>query len=119
MNFHNHCLCVGCINTDPGTTTGAGWASKTSLTWEPENCSTAYNVYRKSGLLLDSDHNGVAEEYGQCFSNDVGGTGTSDSSSPPVGSLLLYAVTGQNLNGEGALGYASNGGIRPNVTPCP
>src|SRR5204863_9664046 len=44
ITFHNHCLCVGCINTDPGTTDGTGFTSKTSMTWDQEACSTSYNV---------------------------------------------------------------------------
>jgi len=119
MNFHNHCLCVGCINTDPGTTSGTAWASKSSMTWDQEACSSTYNVYRKSGLLLDADHNGVAEDYGSCYQNDVLSTGVSDGTRPPTGQMLVYAVSGQNLNGEGSIGYASNGLMRPNVNPCP
>jgi len=119
MNFHNHCLCVGCINTGPGTTTGTEWVSKTSMGWEPEECSDTYNVYRKSGALTDADHNGVGDDYGLCYNHDLGEVVVSDASNPPPGQTRLYAVSGKNLNGEGALGYASNGGMRPNVSPCP
>jgi len=89
------------------------------MTWEPEGCSSSYNVYRKTGLLLDSDHNGVANDYGGCYQNDVLATQVTDATRPPTGQMYLYAVSGQNLNGEGAIGYASNGLMRPNVSPCP
>jgi hypothetical protein len=89
------------------------------MTWEPEECSDTYNVYRATGLLIDSDDNGVANDYGACYRNDVGGTEMTDPAGPPPGATFVYAVSGQNLNGEGAIGYASNGLPRPNVTPCP
>jgi hypothetical protein len=89
------------------------------MTWDTEECSDTYNVYRKTGLLLDPDGDGVANDYGGCYQNDVMATGVNDLSKPPVGSMYVYAVSGQNLNGEGSIGYASNGRMRPNVTPCP
>ena len=120
ITFHNHCVCVGCVNTGPGTTGGTEWASLSSMTWDEEGCSDTYNVYRRSGgALIDTDGDGAAQEYGQCYANDVGGTGMTDSTRPPTGQMYVYAVSGQNLNGEGALGYSSSRRMRPNVSPCP
>jgi len=89
------------------------------MTWNTEGCSDTYNVYRKIGMLLDPDHNGVADDYGGCYQNEVMGTQVQDTTRPPAGSMYVYAVSGQNLNGEGSIGYASNGLMRPNVFPCP
>ncbi len=120
MNFHNHCFCVGCIDTDPGPTGGTGWTSLSTMTWEPTACANSYNVYRKAGLgLADSDGDGVADDYGTCFRGSLIETGVDDGTRPPAGQMYIYAVSGKNLNGEGSIGYASNSMIRPNPTPCP
>lgn len=89
------------------------------MTWDPEACSSSYNVYRRTGMLFDSDHNGAADNYGSCFRNELSDTGMSDTTFPPPGQMYMYGVTGESFNGEGAIGYASNGLPRPNVTPCP
>jgi hypothetical protein len=119
MNFHNHCYCIGCINTDPGSTGGTGWTSRTTMTWEPAACASSYNVYRNSGGLFDLDRDGAADSYGSCLQSGLSGLEVSDTSSPPAGRSFFYAVSGKSLNGEGSLGYASNGVLRPNPEPCP
>jgi hypothetical protein len=119
INFHSHCYCIGCISTDPGPTGGTSWTNSTTLIWAPSACASSYNVYRNTLGLLDSDGDGVADSYGSCFVSDVSGLQTSDSSMPQAGRMFLYAISGENLNGEGSLGYASNDLIRPTPAPCP
>ena len=90
------------------------------MTWDTAACADTYSVYRKAGgLLLDSDHNGVADDYGQCFQGELAATQMTDTTRPPAGQMYIYAVSGKNLNGEGSIGYASDTLIRPNPTPCP
>jgi len=48
-----------------------------------------------------------------------GSTQTSDADVPRPGTAYYYDMTGENGCGEGPLGPASSGVIRPNPFPCP
>ena len=118
--FTGKCVC-GC-KIPPPPPPGLAWASKSKMKWLPPwdvvRCPLIYHVYKHNGVLVDSDHNGVADEYGSCYAT-VQETEMDDTSIPPSGQLALYVVSAESENGESSLGQASNGLPRPNVTPCP
>ena len=90
------------------------------MTWYVSPCAVIYNVYEKAASsLLDADHNGVAEDYGTCFQTDLPVNEMADPGRPPTGQTGYDVVTGVNLHSESTMGYASIGGERRNVNPCP
>ena len=61
----------------------------------------------------------MADTYGTCFLPDLMSPTATDSSQPPPGSTHWYLVTGENLVGEGPMGYNSFFEERPNSSQCP
>jgi hypothetical protein len=120
VNFHNHCLCLGCIGVDPSGPGGVGWANKQRMTWQSMPCAIAYNVYRMQGLrMTDSNHDGVADDYGDCYQLGLDTPEMVDPTRPPTGMTNYYQVTSDGSNGESTMGTASNGEQRFNRAPCP
>lgn len=85
------------------------------LAWEAaiENNATTFSLYR--GALPSS----MPASYGTCRGWAISGTVWNEAQSPTVGSGFTYLVSGKNAQGEGVLGYQSNGAARANVAPCP
>ena len=79
-----------------------------------------YNVYRYTGAtLIDSDGDGLADDYGSCFLPDLMVLQADDASDPPADEMHTYLITGENGVGEGGLGFATGPLERPNDNPCP
>jgi hypothetical protein len=96
------------------------WGSKTHFEWSEVACAVLYNVYRRTGPRLpDSNHDGVADDYGGCFLGGLGAAQADDTSLPVPGEVHFYLVTGENGAGEGGLGFTHSSQMRPNVSPCP
>lgn len=113
------CACTSCALAAPAPLADVRFVSKTRLEWYNLDCATSYNVYRHLGPLTDANGDGLADSYGTCLAAGSIESRTTDTSSPPPGSLHSYLVTGENGAGEGSLGRSSAGLERPNVTPCP
>lgn len=116
-----NCWCVGVI---PSSDLVLKWSYplKTEMMWTGGGltCATVYNLYRAVGpRLVDLDRNGVADNYGPCLLNALVARTATDSTVPPVGMGYFYLVTAESQTGEGTMGTASNGLVRPNLTPCP
>jgi len=91
-----------------------------TMVWQWGPCADWYNVYRRVDTsFIDADNNGVADDYGPCFQPNLVLNQVPDSSVPAAGIGSFYLVSGESTVGEGTIGFASNGGMRPNVTPCP
>ena len=69
--------------------------------------------------MPDSDHDGVADDYGMCLQGGLTDPEATDTDTPPTGSAYFYQVTAETSSAEGPMGNASNGLPRPNVFPCP
>lgn len=113
------CQCVGVV---PTPDLSMKWLTKVEIMWTGfgTRCSTVYNLYRAvAPRLPDLDRNGVADSYGPCLFNGLVAVTGNDTSVPPPGVVQFYLVTAESLAGEGSLGIASNGLLRPNVAPCP
>ena len=84
----------------------------TTLSWsDPPG---TYNVYRGTHA------GGAAWAYNQaCFDPHTAASSTTDTDSPPVGSMFFYLVSRDSACGESDLGSDSSGTPRPNATPCP
>jgi hypothetical protein len=115
-----NCLC--CHNGPPIDIWHLGWSSKTKLGWGPvpiDPCK--WHVYRLTALkMTDADVNGVADFYGSCFAPDLELPEYDDlTPPPPAHETHFYLVTEVTGAGEGSMGNASNGAMRPNLAPCP
>lgn len=109
-----------CGGALPSATIGVGWTSSSRLAWSPEVCSTLYNAYRATtNRFLDGNGDGLADDYGACFQDDLALPEVFDDSDPPGASFHAYLITGENAQGEGTLGTNRAGATRPNTTPCP
>jgi hypothetical protein len=108
------------INAPPGEARNLLFGDATHLTWDTLTGALTYNLYRGSlGTFVDADHNGAADAYGACLDSGLAAPADTDATIPPAGSGLYYLVTGRNPAGEGTLGPASSGAIRPNTSACP
>lgn len=118
-NSTGGCECRACNAIVPSSHITILWGSKTHFEWNEPQCATSYNVYRKTAPhLTDTNGDGVADDYGTCFLSGLTTAQANDTMVPPVGSLHHYLVTGKSSLGEGSLGFAGNGQLRPN-SPCP
>jgi hypothetical protein len=101
------------------------WLSPTSLAWTVESdgprCSSVFNLYRYAGepRLSDLDEDGIADDYGECYQDELTELGAADPFHPAPSGVHFYLVTGENDVGEGSLGANGAGAERPNVNPCP
>jgi hypothetical protein len=81
------------------------------------SCQTfpAFQLYRG-----DVSTDLVSGGTGTCFRSGLGGTTSPpDPEDPTLGSAHFYVLTGREATLEGAKGFDSSGGLRPNPTPCP
>jgi hypothetical protein len=111
------CLCDG-PGAIPLEVVNQRWLSKVRHAWDAMRCATVYNVYRQFSPLLRCG-GGVACSYGPCQWSGLVAENAVDATVPLPGKLLYYLITGENLSGEGTMGFSSSGLIRPNVSPCP
>ena len=96
------------------------FSSSTEFAWSQPTCSITYNVYVFEGAALqDTDGDGLADDYGACFLSGLTIPQTSDSNDPPSGQMRTYVITGENLSGEGSMGFNSQLQERPTTAPCP
>lgn len=88
-------------------------ADKQTFQWSYEPGSAAYNVYRNGLTALPGS-------FGTCAASRISLNAWTNADVPAAGAGLFYLVTGENLLWEeGTLGEKSDGGARPNTTPCP
>src|SRR5206468_3336952 len=91
-------------------------AGPTALTWTKIGQANVFNVYRgtfKDGTVFAYNHT--------CLESAWPDLASQDSSSPPVGTVYYYLVSGANSCGEGCLGLVGPPGACeiPNpVLPC-
>jgi len=83
------------------------------FSWTPEAHSTSYNVYRIDMLMTSPP------SYGACLEPGLTLPSFSDPQEPSPAGIFGYLVTGTMDNIEGALGFDSAFGLRPNMSPCP
>lgn len=108
------------INVPPGEVQNLAFTSNTAFTWDALPAAGSYSVYRTSlGTFVDANSDGAADSYGACLDSGLPANADSDATPPPSGSGFAYLVTGKNPAGEGTLGRASSGAVRPNTSPCP
>jgi hypothetical protein len=104
----------------PGEVLNLRFTDATTLAWDPRPEAAAYNLYRGTlGAFTDSDLDGAADAYGSCLSSGLGSPGATDTALPGSGGGYFYLATGRNVSGEGPLGAAGSGALRPNPSPCP
>lgn len=97
----------------PGEVFGVRFASRTSLTWNPERSVGRYHVYRDLVGALPGG-------YGSCLASAPTGNTFTDNADPAAGAAFFYLVTAANrLREEGTKGFRSDGNERSNATPCP
>ena len=122
-----------CDPVDPGTptpdTVGATLqvahnkgSGVSTLTWTVIPIAAEYNSYR--GTIPQHLMASRAQPYDHaCYeSADAAGNGatlSTDSTTPAPGTGFYYLVDGENGCGEGSLGAASSGAVRPNPSACP
>jgi hypothetical protein len=107
---------------EPGEVGSIALTSLTTLEWSATPDASIYNTYR--GLIpapggmgsLPQPYSHVCFESGDAQLN--GATLTVDDEASPEGAILYYLVDGELSCGEGTLGDASNGAMRPNPFPC-
>jgi subtilisin family serine protease len=76
--------------------------------------ATSFNVYR--GSLSDQD----GSFYGTCFESGLAAPAFTDTTpEPAAGQGYFYIMTAVDGLVEGSLGQRSDGGLRPNLNPCP
>jgi hypothetical protein len=81
-------------------------------------CAELYNVY-KARALVDADLNGLADDYGICFLQNLMLPEADDFGIPNPSMFFGYLVTSENALGESNLMTNSAGMVRPNLNPCP
>jgi uncharacterized repeat protein (TIGR01451 family) len=114
------CGCASCLAAPPSAAITILFTDGIHFAWNALACATMYDVYRRTGgPFPDTNHDGVADAYGGCLYENVLTAWALDTTTPPPGQLHSYLVSGENAAGEGPLGYASNGLLRPNLAPCP
>lgn len=110
------CLCDSAVSIPPEVT-NQRWPSKVIHDWEVAFCAIVYNVNRQTSPFMSCG--GVACSYGPCQWSGLVANNASEPATPPAGGVYFYLVTGENLSGEGTMGFSSAGFERPNVSPCP
>ena len=116
------CWCIGCGTgvPDPWVPILVHMDSDDKIRWTPIECALVYNLYRGDGQRLsDGNHDGLADDYGDCYIPDIIGTEVEDTDPTQSGILKWYLVTGENFTGEGSLGTNSGQQERQATTPCP
>lgn len=89
------------------------------IRWTPTECALVYNVYRYYGVtLLDALDDGLADDYGVCYIEDIIGLDVEDHERPQPGLTQWYLVTGENFVSETTAGTNSAGADRP-LIHCP
>ena len=102
-----------------GGLTPIHWVSA-ELVWGSVPGSLGYDLYRGTlPGLVDSDGNGVAQNYGGLLACGISEPVALDAALPAVGSGYFYLVEAFNSLGKGSLGYASNGLPRPAASLSP
>ncbi len=62
------------------------------MAWTAEPCATIYNVYQVTAQrLVDTDLDGLADDYGSCFLPDLPSPQMTDMGDPPVGFVVAAA----------------------------
>ena len=99
---------------------GLRFVHAAGLAWDATAGAVTYNVYR-GGIpgLTDNDADGAAESYGACLQTGLTLTTANDPAVPSIDQAFFYLITAANAGGDGPLGFASNGALRPNTSPCP
>ena len=110
------CLCDSAASIPPEVM-NQRWPSKVTNSWNLAFCATVYNVYQQAGPLTNCG--GVACSYGLCEWSGLVTNNAAQVATPPVGTVYFYLVTGENVIGEGTMGFSSAGFMRPNLFPCP
>jgi hypothetical protein len=113
--------CKCCPNIVPPPVDDVVFHSKTLIAWTPwlSPC-TKWHVYVKTDITLrDSDHDGVADDYGTCFDTVTVPEATAPGDPGPGRTHYIIVTAAEEGVGEGSMGAASNGLPRPNVFPCP
>jgi hypothetical protein len=95
--------------------------SKVLIKWIPwPSPCTYWHVYVKTAHTLpDSDHDGVADDYGVCFATVFTAEANAPGDPAPDQTHFIMVTAEEDGVGEGDMGAASNGLPRPNVFPCP
>ncbi|OLC53750.1 MAG: hypothetical protein AUH92_05330 [Acidobacteria bacterium 13_1_40CM_4_69_4] len=115
--------CVNTAGTPPGEVGIIKFSDASTLEWGTIPNASHYNAYRgaftiTSGMgSLPAHYNHVCFESGDAQQN--GATVAVDATDPKLGEIRYYLVDGESACGEGSLGAASNGTVRPNNSPCP
>lgn len=94
-----------------GTVTAG--ADGRSFSWGSIAGADTYNVYRGDAGLLRTG------SYGTCFRQGLASPAFTDADAPVAAHVFSYLVTGVRAGIEGALGFRSDGSVRPNNAPCP
>jgi hypothetical protein len=94
------------------------------LEWSPTPDATHWNTYRGTipAKMLGSRLPGSVYDHVCYESDDAAGDGATtaiDAGIPAEGTAYYYDFTGEGFCGEGPLGLASSGLIRPMLVPCP
>lgn len=98
----------------PGEVLDLLFTDATTLVWIPEKSVGVYNLYE--GSVTDP----FDPAYGTCQPPSLAVETATITDTPPVGGILFFLVTAENLLAEeGTKGDDSTGTERPNPTPCP
>jgi subtilase family protein len=81
--------------------------------WTALTTATSYNAYRGDLSLKGPGY------YGSCLVSGLPTATFTDTTVPPKGGGYFYLFTGVWNGVEGTLGYASDGTLRVNSSPCP
>jgi hypothetical protein len=115
-------VCKCCPRIVPPPVDDVIFVSRTKIKWTPWPSPCAlWNVYVKTAVTLtDSDHDGVADDYGTCHDSGLTVAEAQAPGDPAPNETHYIIVTAESYEvGEGSMGAASNGLARPNLSPCP
>lgn len=116
---------TGCVFTGPpGEVGNLRFTDSTTLAWDSLPDALIYNTYRGATPATGGLASLGARAYShECIESgdaqENGSTLTIDTDFLGSGVVIYYLVDGELACGEGTLGTASDGTLRPNPYPCP
>lgn len=106
------CACMRCDEVPPKDDATLAFSDAGTLVWDDASCALTYRTYLRDGAFEDADGDGLADDYGACFQNDIIGNSALLPGGFIFGQTTYFLLGGQNFVGAGSVGTASSGGGR-------